>query len=80
MNFIKKSNRKYYQILWKLLNGPQVIISLAFDDTDALTVAFTTKTGQTVAHNIQKLFLFVLFFIRERIHLGMLRGTLEAPD
>ena len=79
--FLKKSmhlKTKFlldYQILFLLLNGPQVEKGLQFhqlslidlwdfdrfmtsEGSDTLILSFTSKTGQSVAQNRQKIFLF----------------------
>ena len=44
-----------YQVLFLLLNGPQIETSL-YEGSDTLILPFTSKTGQSVEQNRQKIF------------------------
>ena len=60
-----------YQVVFLLLNGPHIEESLWFyllidrfmtsERRDTLILPFTSKTGQSVAQNRQKIFLFGLY-------------------
>ena len=65
-----------YQVLFLLLNEPQIEKSL-FDrfmtpeGSDTLILPFTSKTGQSVAQNRQKIF-YLGFTSKERTYFGIL--------
>ena len=73
-----------YQALRYLLNGPKIAISLSFDRfmspecTDALVLAFTTKTGQSSGYET---YLFLFFFLSKRaLYLGILLAKFQNLD
>ena len=70
-------------MLFKLLKAPKVGTVLicvkvgrfmTSEDTQTLILAFTSKTGQFVAHNRHGIFLFGFFCERTDIYLGILEA------
>ena len=49
------------------------------EEIKTLFLAFISKTGQSVAHNRDKIFSFG-FSIRKRIYIGILYAEVQIPD
>ena len=45
-----------YQVLFLLLNGPRIDRFMRSEGSDTLILPFTSKTGQSVAQNRQRIF------------------------